>query len=237
MSAFSERAARSIRKIVLWMSLCAITIAIATPLLAWRTYETDRVECLSNLRRISEALLLYAQDHNGCLMPPDYPTAHGYRTWVDISRTYLGQRGLNTCPANPAPHCIQAIHHFPFPHSYALNQRFWNVFFKGPFPLDNLELADQTALLVESGPIRGRPAGKPCESLDFYWDTAWWPQAYPSPHGGKMNVVAADGHAVTLTVAHYDSNHHNAIYGRLGGRIFNWNGGHPNGDTGSAPYE
>ncbi len=133
--------------------------------------------------------------------------------------------------------------------SYALNARFWNTFAPGPFPVDNLELPAQTALFVEAGPMSAQALRAPrsnAESHDWarleYGDTAdvvegLWP--YPSTHGGKMAVVAADGHAVSLTVEHYapTSGPHNALYGRIGGDIYNWNGGHANGDVDHPPVE
>jgi prepilin-type processing-associated H-X9-DG protein len=70
-----------------------------------------------------------------------------------------------------------------------------------------------------------------------YWDTGADPNAYPSPHARRTNIVALDGHIQTISVAHYGPANHDAEYGRLGGRVFNWNGGFPNGDTSGAPRE
>jgi prepilin-type processing-associated H-X9-DG protein len=63
--------------------------------------------------------------------------------------------------------------------------------------------------------------------------------AYPSPHDGRMTVVAADGHGLLITVDHYGpaDGSHDPLYGRVGGNIYNWNGGHPNGETDRPPRE
>lgn len=56
---------------------------------------------------------------------------------------------------------------------------------------------------------------------------------YPSTHNGLMAVVAADGHGVILNVQHYTTKDgsHDRGYGRIGSGIYNWNGGHANGET------
>jgi prepilin-type processing-associated H-X9-DG protein len=206
--------------------------------------ESARTECLSNERRLSTALLLYSQDHDGRLPPPDYPDpglgSAGWRDWVGILQPYSTTEHIAECPANGAGGAKEARHGYAFPYSYALNERFYGVFGPGPFPLENLEIAAQTVLVAEGGEFTG---GRPATTADGKWsvsiytDTAEWPWAYRSPHDGRMNVAAADGHVTTLKLAHYTRAGHNALYGRLGGSIYNWNGGHPNGYTGGAPRE
>ncbi len=73
--------------------------------------------------------------------------------------------------------------------------------------------------------------------MPTYSDTGAAPLAYPSPHDRRMNVTAADTHTATVKVAHYRPAGHDPLYGRLGGNIYNWNGGHPNGDTAGPPRE
>jgi hypothetical protein len=113
--------------------------------------------------------------------------------------------------------------------------------------MENLELPEQTALLVEAGPMWSHPQRK-TESrvahtavLD-YGDMAdrygkWW--AYPSTHDGRTIVIAADGHGAVVSVEHYDSRHgpHDTAYGRIGGGIYNWNGGHLNGGADRPPRD
>ena len=105
---------------------------------------------------------------------------------------------------------------------------------ESPFPIENLELPAQTALVVESGALT-QPSTN--YSAAAYWDIGEQPGAYPSPHTHRMNIAAADGHVVGLKIAHYSLAGHDPLYGRLGGSIFNWNGGHPNGDTAGPPRE
>jgi prepilin-type processing-associated H-X9-DG protein len=144
------------------------------------------------------------------------------------------------CASNPARGAKHAILGYPYPYSYALNERFFGVFSPGPFPVENVEIPEQTVLLAESGWRRGSgPFGPPEQpvSMSAYTDTGLNPLAYPSPHDDRMNLAAADGHAVSLRIAHYGTAGHDTQFGRVGGALYNWNGGHPNGDTAGPPRE
>lgn len=226
------------------MAIVAVMAVIAggIPTIRWRSYQLGRVRCQTNLRRLSMALLLYAQDHDYRFPPPDYRTRNmGYRTWVDLLRMYIDRQRILECPWNPVGEGKHREKGFSFRSSYALNARFWDHFFPGPFPIENVELPEGTVLLVEAGRRRtGSPFDPPGTApwiTHTYWDTGADPTAYPSPHDRRMNIVALDGHIQTITVAHYCPANHDAEYGRLGGGVFNWNGGFPNGDTSGPPRE
>lgn len=218
-----------------------LLLAASVPALQWQQSESSRVRCQTNMRRLSSALLLYAQDHDGRFPPPQYETERGkWREWMGILEPYYSSDSIATCPANPADRAVQPILGFPYPYSYALNERFYGVFSPGPFPIENLELPAQTVMLAESGGFRGpRPGGGPVGTwaMNVYTDTAKWPRAFPSPHNNRMNVAAADGHVVSLKIAHTTPDGHDSLYGRLGGTIYNWNAGHPNGDTAGPPRD
>lgn len=207
----------------------------------WQDIQWRKTLCLSNMRRLGTALLLYSQDHDARFPIPQYQTPDGgWKPWTLALQAYYDEQRVLTCPANRAIGAIDPYRGFPYQVGYALNLRFYGVFAPGPFPLENLEIAPQTALLVESGKVH--PDGPFTErthpwALPWYWDTAWWPGAYPSPHNERMNIVAADGHAITTVVAHYKPEGHDAMYGRLGKDVYNWNAGHPNGQTDGAPRE
>lgn len=236
------------------MRVCAVVLIglaaglFVPPLLRWRQMGEERALSLSNLRRVGTGALLYAQDWDGRLMPVAERSADGgWQTWPDTLRPYVGGDSTFLNPANPT---VAATHHptagYPVRSSYAFNRRFWNTFSPGPFPLENLELSEQTVLFVEAGPFWNDPIRKvratdPHPALLDYGDTTDRRQSlvpYPSTHDGRMAVVAADGHGVIVTVEHYDAKtRHDTQYGRLGGNIYNWNGGHPNGETDRAPRE
>ncbi|MCC6728342.1 MAG: hypothetical protein IT208_03285 [Chthonomonadales bacterium] len=235
------RAAPSMRLAGCGAALLAALAAAAVPTLSWRSVQMARTACLSNQRRLGTALLLYSQDHDWRLPPAERCIEGGiWLTWDALARPYLSGEPATHCPANPPMGAVDPYYGYAVGTSYALNARFGGFFSQAPYPLENLELPEQTVLLAEGGAYRPRgPFGRPAGpwALIWYWDTAWWPNVYASPHHRRMNVAAADGHVVSVEVAHYGRPGHDPVYGRLGRRLYNWNGGHPNGRTADPPRE
>lgn len=227
--------------IFLAILLAVSALISAVPALRWRSAQMARTRCLTNQRRMATGLLLYALDHDGCLPPPEYPQPDGrWRTWIACLQPYIADQQITDCPVNPFQKATNPYHGYPADSSYALNLRFFGVFAPGPFPIDNVEIPAQTVLLTEAGLYREKgPFGPPSYpwAMTWYWDTAWWPNVYPSPHNRRMNVAVADGHSVSVKVAYYTPEGHDPLYGRLGGAVYNWNGGYPNGQTDGAPRE
>lgn len=216
-------------------------VAGVIPALMWQASQSAKTACQTNLRNLSTALLLYSEDHDGYLPLAERKAADGtWQAWIQVLQPYLDDEDAGVCPSNTAKGCIHPFHGYRYPWSYALNARFHGVFGRGDFPIENVEIGEQTALLVESGAVRlDGPFGnsKYRWALPMYWDTAWWPGAYPSPHRRRMNIAALDGHVTNVEVLHYTSKGHNLLYGRIGRGMYNWNGGHPNGDTTGPPLE
>jgi prepilin-type processing-associated H-X9-DG protein len=226
-----------------------LLLLLSLPLLSrWQQSELRRTRSLNNMRRLATGLLLYAQDWDGRMMPPAtrLPDGH-WLTWAQILDAYVQPSSTFLNPANP-PGSTPPRHPkdgYPIKTGYALNRRFWDVFAPGPFPIENLELQEQTVLFVEAGPMWNdpkNPSRASDKALLDYGDTTdridgFCP--YPSPHNGKMTVVAVDGHADTIEIKHYgpENGPHDPLYGRLGGNFYNWNGGHPNGETDTPPRE
>jgi len=227
-------------RFALLLALAALAAA-AVPLLGWQHGEATRSRCQSNLRRLGTALFLYAQDYDGCLPPPETPLGGGrWRSWSSVAEPFAANMDIWQCPVNPAEGARELRKGYLYACSYALNGRFHDRFGPGPFPLENLELPEQTALLVEAGRRRrsspfGPPAGDRAAAV--YTDVAEDPLAFPSPHGGMMSIAAADGHVETVRVAAYDGRGHDPVYGRIGASLYNWNGGRPNGQTHLPPRE
>jgi prepilin-type processing-associated H-X9-DG protein len=230
----------------------ALVALISTPsLLAWQRENEQRTYSLSNLRRLTLALQLYAQDYDGCLPLTARKQTDGmWLTWTDDIKSYTQLRSTLDNPSNPIEGTvIEPTMGFKVKTSYALNRRFYGQFSGGPFPLENLDVANQTALLVEAGPmwtLTGRETNaSPRRSHDArieYGDTMDRYRGlvpYPSTHGGRIAIAAADGHAAAVRVEHYSAadGPHDTLYGRIGGELYNWNGGHPNGEIDRPPHE
>lgn len=232
------------RRPIIDIFLVSIVLALGVGVFAAMSFRSEmatRSQCLGNERRLGVALMLYAEDYEECLPPPSIKTENGGRAfWISLVRDYLDGGNVFNCPDNTAKGDVDRRYGLPYPCSYAINGRFNSFFTKGPFPLTQLDIPYQTALLVEAG---GERRAGPFSSAAsnraacVYWDTAGFGNLYPSPHAGRMCVLAADGHAAAVKVEHYDRIDHNPVYGCLGDEIYNWNGGFPNGRTDLPPAE
>ncbi len=237
-------------RVVIGTAIFALAVAVlaAPTLLAWRRDNDDRIASISHLHRLAYGLQLYSQDYDGDLpVPVSIPSCID---WTQRIRGYCQEEWVLHNPASvhrdrltdPSTGCrVRA--------DYALNSRFQNTFARGPFPLYNLELPAQTAMLVEAGCMaantgRGKqpPLFKGNQGSFEYTDTESRVRGlvpYPSTHNHRFALVAADGHAVSVRVVHYSKSDgpHDQMYGRIGGAIYNWNGGRPNEHPSDPPRE
>lgn len=233
----------STQKIILCIVL--VTLAIGTiPLASWQRAQITKTSCLSSMRRVGAGLLMYAQDWDGRFMPPTEQLPNReIRRWSQAVHPYIKNENSFACTLTNIKPFSSALRHpienRPVDTTFALNYRFWNTFSKGAFPTENLEIPERTALLVDAGPLLPQ---SPAPAFDIYHDIADTYQgqyAYPSRHGDFLNVVAADGHGIPVRVLEHTRKgiRHHPLYGRIGGEIYNWNGGHKNGETDRPPHE
>lgn len=238
----------------IYWQIAVVVIIIATiilpPAARWQRMGEERALSLSNIRRIGQGALQYAQDWDSETMPPAAQfSKRMWLTWPRLLQPYVSPDSTLSNPSNPLvpfhSSIRDPIHDYPIDSAYAINRRLWNTFSIGPFPLDNLELPEQTVLFVESGRMWSNPLrwsqGLNIGLIDYGDTTDRYAglSPYPSTHDGRMAVVAADGHGIILTVLHYETKDlpHDVLYGRIGSGIYNWNGGHANGETDRPPKE
>ena len=241
-----KRARRVTRAKILAAILLLGGLASLAPLTAWQNREQRDAVSVNNLRRLGQGLLLYAQDWDERPMPPvlKVETANQiqWQAWPQTLLPYLPDKATLDNPLNPlAKTTTDPTGAYPVTSAYALNSRFYDTFGPGAYPLDDLELPNRTALFIEAGPMQKDPfapvppAASAIARLDYgdISDTANGLFCYPSSHNGKIALVAADGHAETVSVAHYrpTDGPHDKTYGRIGGALYNWNGGFATGET------
>ena len=235
----------------------SLAAALAPALVTWQQMGERRALSLANMKRVATGLLLYTQDWDGRLMPPavrstDASSLTGWVTWPEALKSYVSPVSAFVNPENTVSPFRSRLRDpqsgCPVNSSFALNRRFWSTFAPGPFPFENLELPEQTCLCIEAGPFWRRPLhatpgqDSATAAVGDYGDTTdriLGLVPYPSTHDGRMAVVAADGHGLIVTVEHYSAadGPHDSVFGRIGGGIYNWNGGRPNGETDRAPRD
>jgi hypothetical protein len=235
--------------------ICAVLLSVALPpLFAWQSENQQTALSLANMRRVANGCRYYAQDWDERLPPPSQHMPNGFTlAWPRLVRPYVLLDEAFTNPANPvkpfASNLRCPAEDRTVDTSYALNRRFWGRFSPGPFPFGNLEIPEQTVLLVEAGRMAADPrhpgrvwGAGPGTALDLYGDTTdrvMGLSPYPSVHGGQLCVVAADGHGIAVKVLYYgpQDGPHDRLLGRIGVDIYNWNGGYGNGETDRPAHE
>src|SRR5262245_48371441 len=81
------------------IAIIAILIALLLPVLAGAREQSNRVVCTARLHQLSTALILYAHDHRGMLIPGtrDFPQPTEHCIWIsspayDAFTHYLGMK-------------------------------------------------------------------------------------------------------------------------------------------------
>jgi hypothetical protein len=250
------RAALTRQWVIAAAIVAVILIVLLPPLFAWQTENQRKALSLSNMRRVATGCLIYAEDWDERMPPPSQRQRDGFVLgWPRLVRPYVQLDEAFSNPSNPVtPFPVHALLHDPedgrpIETSYAINSRFWGFFVSGPFPFDNLEMPEQTVLLAEAGRMAADPRrpsiagpGERGMARDTYGDTTDRVNGlspYPSVHGGQFGIIAADGHGVMTRALYYDPSDgpHDKRLGRVEDGVYNWNGGHPNGETDTPAHE
>lgn len=172
----------SLVELLVVIGIIAALIGILLPALARAREQSRRAACLSNLRQLGQAMMMYANEHRDRL-PNGNPlgTTKDYDgtnlVLVNLSAIYLKSPGVFHCPSDrdPTPRQINNAD-YSLPDSARTSYEFYSVHW-----------------LPEHGPMLARLRGR----APLAWDLDG---GSPKPqldqnHGvGGGNVVFADGH-------------------------------------------
>ena len=174
------------------IGIIVVLIAILLPVLSKARDQANRTACLSNLRELGHAMLMYANAHKDKLPnlnPPlttnDYDATNA--VLVTLNRDYLKSPAVFRCPSDqdPAPGAIETAD-YALPNSARVSYEFYSLFWE-----------------PEYGPkltqIRVAPLA---------WDlngAATPPGDPPQNHGATGgNVVFGDGHVAWQNAKDWD---------------------------------
>lgn len=109
-----RRCAFTLIELLVVVSVIAILIGVLLPALGSARRAAMTTACLSNLRTLQTAQLLYANDHNGQLV--DYGYSHGGSgigdetiSWVNTLRDYYDGTPVVKSPVDTSPHWPEAM--------------------------------------------------------------------------------------------------------------------------------
>lgn len=84
------------------IAIIAILAAILFPVFARARDAARKTQCVSNLKQLGTAILMYAQDYDECLVPVQTGTCQAADSfgWGDLIQPYAKNTGLLWCPSN-----------------------------------------------------------------------------------------------------------------------------------------
>jgi len=174
------------------IAIIAILAAILFPVFARAREKARQSSCLSNVKQLGLATMMYAQDYDGAF--PGYYMALPWTvdtSWAGVIRPYVNNKQVWKCPSDSDRGMWEwgtGASHSRL--SYGWNYR-WISFDATPpggggAPTTDADIAypAETMLFCDAGKCYVRGPGTTKSS--------YWPQPY---HNGGSNFAFADGHA------------------------------------------
>jgi len=82
------------------IAIIAILAAILFPVFARARAKAKATKCLSNMKQITQALLMYADDYDECTGAADQGPSGASYTFIDLTQPYVRNTELFNCPSS-----------------------------------------------------------------------------------------------------------------------------------------
>jgi len=187
------------------IAIIAILAAILFPVFASAREKARQTSCLSNLKQIGIAMMMYSQDADE-LYPPawfDKPVSWSGKTWRESILPYSKSQQIYTCPSNPTNDQSTADNYYTgtFHVSYNCDSQtvIRDVYGTGnsPVALADVTSPAQTFAIAEvwaSKAFEGWGYDTAAYNADLNPDYDGHRNSLYSGHNGTSNYIFADGH-------------------------------------------
>jgi prepilin-type N-terminal cleavage/methylation domain-containing protein len=95
----------TLAELLVVLAIVAVVAGIMFPVFLTVKASAKKTQCISNLRQISQATLMYASDYDDYFVlvnhqPAEEPNSHNDRTWVQMILPYIHSFGIFQCPSD-----------------------------------------------------------------------------------------------------------------------------------------
>lgn len=194
----SNRPGFTLIELLVVIAIIAILAALLFPVFAKARAKAQQTVCLSNLKQLGLAILMYASDYDE-MLPRDFsgpggihdPSENMEFNWNNIM-PYVKNEQIFQCPVEPVGLAEDGSHH----NSSYISRGWAGPFLRDPFgnPIDYQEIWSLSGIPNTSG--YAIAADYPVKGAIWhpYFNTELNVDRKPV-HSGGVNVVFADGHA------------------------------------------
>ncbi len=194
------------------IAIIAILAAILFPVFARARERARQTSCLSNIRQMATALMMYVQDYDE-MFPhranttehddvehPDGSTSNRIR-WYRAIYPYVNNVDIFTCPSARGlawdGGCTSYI-------GYGYNRGFCYHTSPPPISLADVEYPSETVVLADTGYAPSPPRDASPMPYVFYSRIYYRTMIYPR-HNRGANMAFADGHARWTSIPDWDA--------------------------------
>ncbi len=211
----TKRTGFTLIELLVVIAIIAILAAILFPVFARARERARQTSCLSNMKQIGLAAMMYAQDYNEVYAPTDlrYP---GHRVtsatyWPELLQPYLANWQILTCPSERPGTRTSLLTGETLPdvwaNAYTMNQNFGRT-----TSIRGMADVEEPAgtILFSEGTFR--------ETRPFWWTYNDGHYFLDARHNQGMNNAFADGHAKWLR----DDETERLEYWYFDGGVWDW---------------
>jgi prepilin-type N-terminal cleavage/methylation domain-containing protein/prepilin-type processing-associated H-X9-DG protein len=171
-------------EVLVVIAIIAVLAAIILPVVFRARGKARQTQCLSNLKQLGAALIMYTDDYDGCYTRGQFWPWDGSHLWSDAIQPYLRNTDVLRCPDQGGDR-----------YGYGYNISYWGA---GDVP-------DGMHGVQDFYPVHESWVPEPSETLwvvdfDRYWGCGLeFGLEKPAPrHNDGPNVLFVDGHAKWL---------------------------------------
>lgn len=178
------------------MGIVAVLSAVAVPVYSRARQRTLSVKCLSNLRQMGSAAMVYAGEHNMTLPVTSHQVQQGGKSWTLTLQDYAGGKIVFRCPCdeNKTRTYTYVINDFLTPNPAGASSLDFSCLVRIESPAQTVLFAEASATYTNSDHFHfAEYYGGRVPASDFASQVA------VQRHLGAANYVFADGHMEALT--------------------------------------